>query len=148
MSEPHRKSEPATRNGKPAATPPPAEEPGGAIEQAVALRDVLRDAANKATGLIRTLQHDKSRIVDEAISQQNRERTLQPDGKRRRNSGMHVTGDRGDLLMVAGKGKPKLALSGTLDTTNGLLKCPWLFHLRSSSSAGATGPIALNSRRQ
>ena len=59
MSEPHRKSESASRNGKPAAASPPAEEPAGAIEQAVALRDLLRDAANKATSLIRTLQHDK-----------------------------------------------------------------------------------------
>ena len=33
--------------------------PSGAIEQAIALRDVLRDAASKATELIRTLQNDK-----------------------------------------------------------------------------------------
>jgi hypothetical protein len=60
VSKANNEPEAVSRNGQnhAAATAKP-EQPSGAIEQAIALRDVLRDAANKANELIRTLQHDK-----------------------------------------------------------------------------------------
>lgn len=60
MSKSNTQPETASRNGQNhAAAVIKPEQPTGAIEQAIALRDGLRDAANKATELIRALQHDK-----------------------------------------------------------------------------------------
>jgi hypothetical protein len=52
-------SEPASQNGQSHADKVKPEQPFGAIEQAVALRDLLRDTTNKATELIRVLQSEK-----------------------------------------------------------------------------------------
>ena len=51
--------ETVSRNGQSHTAEANPEQPTGAIEQAVALRDTLRDAANKASELIRSLQHEK-----------------------------------------------------------------------------------------
>jgi hypothetical protein len=59
MPKSNRHPEPADQNGQDHAATAAPEQPSGATEQAIALRDALRDATNKATELIRALQNEK-----------------------------------------------------------------------------------------